>query len=70
MPAGEGGSCKERRDQQGDNEPRSLWSDDPSCVRAGLSYMNSHFTLLSQPASQAAVTYIAKHSRAKGINPR
>ena len=30
----------------------------------------SHFTLLSQPASQAAETYIAKHSRAKGIKPR
>src|SRR5579863_7220386 len=29
-----------------------------------------HFTIFSQPSSQAAVTYIVKHSSAKGRKPR
>src|SRR5262249_47298435 len=36
----------------------------------GMGTFANHFTLLSQPASQAAVTYITKHSSAKGMNPK
>lgn len=30
----------------------------------------SYFTRFTHPSSHAAVTYIAKHSSAKGMNPR
>src|SRR5579862_5845549 len=59
-------SCAGRRWQR---EERGQRGGEGATQKSEPAKHGSYFTLLSQPASHAAVTYIAKHSSANGMKP-